>query len=1163
MKLKLAIFILLCSRISISQVNQTPYFYSEEKPQWVQLMYTENPNYFELREAFDTYYKTHPFVKNYDTQFFKRLMKENWKYVDTNGFVQRPVENPIEEATYLALKQQQEQQKSANSQWQEIGPWQYDYEQAMAFQVQSPGSAHVYTVEQSLSNDQLVYVGTATAGVWKSINKGQSWQLVTKNIMVNSVYSVAMDPLDNNIVYFGEEDGTIWKTIDGGITWAKTGNIAFQNASKWIRDLKIIGVNTLLAATNSGLFRSIDGGVNWTSVHVGEHMEIELNPSDYQVIYTVKLSGTKTEFYKSLDNGQTWTLKTNGWPLPVSGSEQKRTEIGVSDANPNIVYVWCAGAVGQDEGFYGYYKSTDAGESFVYSCCGTGPGGVATVDKPNMLGYAEDGTENGGQYYYDLAFGASPLDENKIYGSGINVWRSENGGTNWELNAHWVTWVGDHTPYRYSHADVHDIKFFKHGSSVDMWVCSDGGVFYSSDQGDTIVPRMHGIHGTDFWGYQAGFKQGDVMLGGTYHNGTLIKYKDIYHGGLNTPNSGGWLAELGGDNYRGFVNFGNSKIGYHDNGAFEFSEIREERITSRGFDGNNICNTSYVTGEYGNYGFTPNNFNEFYSPVGTKLMKTENGGISFTTIHDFLGSKLIQVKVSWSNPNVIYVTHKPTVSATKIMKSTDYGITWVDVTPAQSTTGNNSNRSKYIEVDEKDPTKIWCILMGGQTGNKVFKSIDGGINWTNITGTAINSENVISIFHHYGSDDGIYIGTTKAVYYKNNSMTDWALFNNNLPASTSSVFLEPFYAGGKIRAASQRSVFECDFYENAPPVAMIAVDKDSLNISSDCMADTIHFVDHSTVRSNSAIWQWTFEGGSPATSNLENPDVVYTSPGNYNVKLVVTDQFGADSITLTNFITITNNYANPHIAESFDNSPFPPVGWKLYDSQGSSWEQDSPDNAVTNKCASFPNYWVDGTNQQHYLILPAISFANEINSSLSFDVCYHDNGSYTDSLAVIYRIGTNPNWQRIWVKGGADLSVNGTDVWFWYDADPSVIWRNETIDLSFLGGNECLEIAFSNIGKNGNHIWLDNINLEGGFARLDELNSNANISVFPNPSKGKYEIRTSINNEIITYQIQNTMGQIIVTGNGDKFDISNEKAGIYFVIVKTKNGSKIMKLIKE
>ena len=141
---------------------------------------------------------------------------------------------------------------------------------------------------------------------------------------------------------------------------------------------------------------------------------------------------------------------------------------------------------------------------------------------------------------------------------------------------------------------------------------------------------------------------------------------------------------------------------------------------SRNFDNSKKCNTSYIDGEYGNYAFVPTNYNAFYSPVDTKLYYTENGGLSFDEVYDFGGVSVIQVKVAWSNPNIIYVTHKSTGSATKIKKSIDKGVTWTDVTPTGAQTGSNQNRSKYIEVDDQDPNKLWCILMGSQTGNKVF-----------------------------------------------------------------------------------------------------------------------------------------------------------------------------------------------------------------------------------------------------------------------------------------------------------------------------------------------------------------------------------------------------------------------------------------------------------
>ena len=199
-----------------------------------------------------------------------------------------------------------------------------------------------------------------------------------------------------------------------------------------------------------------------------------------------------------------------------------------------------------------------------------------------------------------------------------------------------------------------------------MWVASDGGVFYSADQGDNIEPRMYGLHGTDFWGWQSGWRASNVMVGGTYHNGTLIRNDELYHWGAESDTAGGWLAELAGDNFRGLVNPAYGTRGYHDNGAFNYSDDRFTRISGAAFDNSKNANTSYWYGEYGNFAWDPTNYNKFYSPVGSELWVTENGGAGFELVNDFGGEKIISVKVSPLDPNRIYVSHKHSESSWRI-----------------------------------------------------------------------------------------------------------------------------------------------------------------------------------------------------------------------------------------------------------------------------------------------------------------------------------------------------------------------------------------------------------------------------------------------------------------------------------------------------------------
>ena len=149
------------------------------------------------------------------------------------------------------------------------------------------------------------------------------------------------------------------------------------------------------------------------------------------------------------------------------------------------------------------------------------------------------------------------------------------------------------------------------------------------------------------------------------------------------------------------------------------------------------------------------------------------------------------------------------------------------------------------------------------------------------------------------------------MYYKNDSMTEWLLFNNGLPLSTYSTQLVPYYKEGKLKNGTNRSVWEVDFYETSSPSAQIAANKLTIN----CLNDTVQFVNHSAMTNNNATWTWSFPGGTPSNSTEENPQVVYEEEGTYDVYLSISDEFGNDSQTISNMINYTNN---PLTMEGFD-----------------------------------------------------------------------------------------------------------------------------------------------------------------------------------------------------------------------------------------------------
>lgn len=1143
--------IVLAATAQVTRI--VPMIPNADMPPWAHMMYSgAHPD--EVRAAYESHYATHPFIKNNDTQYYKRFMRNYMLTGDPSGTT------PYAEA----FREGAQGRERSLGDWKEAGPWHYDPEVAMEFQVQSPGAFHAYCVEQSASDPNTVWTGAATAGAWKSTNKGLNWELMTKTLPITSVYSIAIDPANENIVLIGEESGSIWKTMDGGQNWYTTGSASFNNQNHWVRDLRFApgSSSILFAATSAGLYRSDDAGETWELLVSGNHMEIEFHPSNPDRIYAIGRQGNGTVFRRSDDGGFSFTTPATGWPQMFTGHESQRCEMSVTPASPDRIYVLAAGSINSTGGLYGIYMSEDGGDSFNFTCCGVAPGGpYAAGSNPNTLGWSEDGSEDGGQFYYDLALDASPTDPDRLFSGGIIVWRSENAGQDWTMNAHWVTWVGEFTAERYVHADVHDIKFFQTDEGVDLWFACDGGVYYSADEGDTVEPRMYGIHGTDFWGWQAGWRNGETMVGGTYHNGTLIKNGSVYAWGGDDPESGGWLGELGGDNFRGFVNPGDGRIGYHDGGAFQFSDDRFTRISGAPFDNSKRPNTGYWYGEYGNLEWDPRCYNRFYSPVGSELWRTDNGGTAWTMVHDFEGQAIISVKVAPRDPDRIYVSHRQGGSSWRIWRTTDGGSTWENVSIPATLAPNSS--PIYLEVDGVNPDRLWAIRVNANSGNRVFESNDGGTTWVTLTTSALDGDAPISIAHQRGSEGGLYLGTPRRVLYHDDSMSDWEPFDNGLPAIAPAVFMQPNYCNGRIRIAGSRGVYESEFYAPSTVQSAFMADRLVINAALECNPEPVRFSATPVALCDGADYEWSFPGGDVVQLSGPEALVTYGTPGSYSVSLTVTDADGnAGTYTWESMISVTNEPIAYPVQEDF-NAGFVPENWKVNSSgNGGSWEQASEIGNAENIVAQFPNYWVDTQGEDDWLILPGVDLSTQPAAELTFDVAHQQFSDYIDGLEVRVRTAGSQDWTTVYSKFGSDLAVDGCYTWFWYDDGGEVVWRNENIDLAAFLGESCVEIAFVNVGGYGNHIWVDNVNVFNPSVNNLAENGNGALHVYPNPATDHFNVRVSAEWLGSEYSLYDGTGRLVESGlitSELRIDGQELSTGVYVFVVPGLGRTRVVK----
>ena len=105
-----------------------------------------------------------------------------------------------------------------------------------------------------------------------------------------------------------------------------------------------------------------------------------------------------------------------------------------------------------------------------------------------------------------------------------------------------------------------------------------------------------------------------------------------------------------------------------------------------------------------------------------------------------------------------------------------------------------------------------------------------------------------------------------------------------------------FHSDYSVTESGWKAIVSC----SAPPLLPVAdFSADNTHI---IMGHSVQFSDLSS--NNPTSWTWTFEGGTPATSSEQNPLVTYEESGIYDVTLTVENQYGSDTKTIEDYITV-------------------------------------------------------------------------------------------------------------------------------------------------------------------------------------------------------------------------------------------------------------------
>ena len=1062
----------------------------------------------------DAYFKKHGkegmFKKYY--KFYRRWEVRTVSEVGPNGYVVTEAEAQKILAQYNKTARKSAQKGQA-SQWKSIGPFKWRPGNTPC----NPGIGRINNFAVEPKNQQLIYACSETGGIWKSTDAGQSWEAKGDDLEIMDIRGIGISPADNNTVFFIDKEANILKSTNGGDSWSKIFDGSANGVGGSDRPLSIIfdpnDNKNMLVSTGQGMVKSTDGGNTFKAYSKDKRFEDVLyKPGSSSVVYA---SGRA--FYKSTDGGETFSEITSG--IKYSGKE--RTKIAVSEADPNVVYMIQANVGGvQPGGGTNYfqtmgaiYKSTDSGNSFsvVYDS-------RDAADKDLLDALA----------MRNMMIAVNNKDANMVFvGGQFAHYRSTDGAKTFKNTGDWSVDSGT-VPVAYVHADIETGKYI----NGNMYIGSDGGFFRSKDNQDTFEDlTQNGISVRQFYRIGLCKSNPDLVGGGSQDNG--MSYLDM------SKNLS--IAWEGGDGYEMLIDYENPKTIY--------STDLYSTTVSKSIDGGitrKFLENQPTGGSITAFAMDPADHKVIYRGFGHNLYKNTNQGEkdAWVNITPSVGSdtgEVDELAITESNNNYIYIVKKKGHSEFEVWGTKNAQSSSPSWAKLYSTT---SSRINYIAADPNDPDRVAFVTSSG----KVEMSTDAGANWKNITRNLPGIVGKTLAFDNK-SNNGLYVGMLKGIYYTNDSMNEWMPFNNGLPNVRISE-IEIHHSADKIVVGTYgRGAWEAKLYGSNngqdPPVANFTADKTSVKIE-----ETVTFKDQSS--NNPTSWLWTFDGGTPMTSTNQNPSITYATEGTYKVTLTAKNAVGDNTKVKENYIIVKKETTDPTCTDGIQNGDETGV-----DCGGSCKPCDTNDT----QAPSVPLN-VSASNITENSVELSWTASTDNVKVTGYDVYQGDSmvTSVTGISANITGLSANTTYQfKVKAKDAAgnmsgfsttvDVKTTTTDgnnicdgVATW---DSTIFYQ--TGDLVVYNGN------LYKMKANGN--WSN----QGPCENVKENRETSSLVISPVPVEDLLNIQLNAS-KLSTFKIVNLQGEIIRSGAfKPSIYVGDLSQGVYLIIVNDQQNRKVHK----
>lgn len=321
-------------------------------------------------------------------------------------------------------------------------------------------------------------------------------------------------------------------------------------------------------------------------------------------------------------------------------------------------------------------------------------------------------------------------------------------------------------------------------------------------------------------------------------------------------------------------------------------------------------------------------------------------------------------------------------------------------------------------------------------------------------------------------------------------------------------------------------------------------------------------------------FNWNGNLATNATQNVTLPNVTTTSgPHTFTAYTSnpnnATDGNTANDQKTSNF-SASATAMNIPIMEGMENATFPPTGWKVVNSDaGITWARTTVAKKTGSASMFMDNYDYNSNGQVDEFNSDPIDLSNVINPSLTFEVAYqmYSNPSTyasSDSLKVYASSDCGVTWTKVYDKAHTAL-ITATPQYSTTEFVPnSSQWRQETVSLNNFAGSNSVLVKFVHTTDYENNLYVDDINITGTVS-VHDIDLSSYVSVYPNPSTGYVFVNMGLlNQKNLNVKVRNMVGEVIAESVGSEkmiFDLNGQSSGMYFIEVKSAEGTAIKKVM--